>query len=316
VILQTVQQAQGHCPQRPLAAILADLGLPAATYFRWCQRASVEQLADRIVVPQRPAVPPTPEEVDTVVACAQAHPLLGYKRLAYALMLENQAFLYPWMVYDVLANHQLLGRRQPAPAPLQRPAEADHPDQRWHTDLMVWWFAGRWFWMIDVLDAYSRYLVHCQLLLTARAEDVTLAVQTALDRLPAERRRDGEPEIVHDSGGQFIGREWAGLVRATEVTDVRARAHHPQSNGRDERVHRTFREEMPLEDADSFHQGQEVIRHYRCYYNERRPHSALRYLPPLVYYRGDPATALAARADACRAAAAARQAYWETHQRP
>ena len=37
---------------------------------------------------------------------------------------------------------QLLGRRQPSPALLQHPPEADHPDQRWHTDLLLWHFAG------------------------------------------------------------------------------------------------------------------------------------------------------------------------------
>ena len=316
MILKTVQQAQAQCPQRPLDALLADLGLPSATYFRWIDRAASGQLADQVVVPHRSPVPPTPQEVQVVVDFARADPLLGYKRLAYALMLENKAFLRPWMVHHVLAEHQLLGRRQPPPEPLRRPPEADHPDQRWHTDLMVWWFADRWFWLIDVLDAYSRYLVHCQPLLTARAEDVTLAVQTALDTRPPERRRAGEPEIVHDNGGPFIGAEWATLVRATEMTDIRARAHHPQSNGRDERVHRTLREEMPLDDVATFYQAQEVIANYRTYYNEHRPHSALHYLCPHEFYHGDPATALAARADACRAAAAARQAYWETHRQP
>ena len=316
MILNTVQQAQQWCPERSLDAILADLGLPRATYFRWLDRAGAGQLTDRVVVPRRPAVPPTRAEVEVVTSYAHDHPLLGYKRLAYALMLENKAFLRPWMVHDVLAKHDLLGRRQPPPEPLVRPPEADHPDQRWHTDLMVWWFADRWFWLIDVLDAYSRYLVYCQLLLTARAEDVTLAVQAALDTLPPERRQAGEPEIVHDCGSQFIGREWAALVQATDLTDVRARAHHPQSNGRDERVHRTFREEMPLDEAETYYQAEEVIRHYRAYYNERRPHSALRYLRPLDFYRGDPQAALAARADACRAAAAARQAYWEAHRQP
>jgi transposase InsO family protein len=87
-----------------------------------------------------------------------------------------------------------------------------------------------------------------------------------------------------------------------------------QTNGRDERVHRTFREEMPLDAAQTFYHAQEVIADYRTYYNERRPHSALRYLSPCEFYRGDPTAALAARADACRAAAAARQAYWEAHQ--
>jgi transposase InsO family protein len=102
------------------------------------------------------------------------------------------------------------------------------------------------------------------------------------------------------------------------MTDVRARTHHPQSNGRDERVHRTFREEMPLDHAETFYHAQEVIRHYRTRfaYNERRPHSALRYLPPREFYRGDPAAALAARADACRAAAAYWQAYWQAQRQP
>jgi transposase InsO family protein len=113
-------------------------------------------------------------------------------------------------------------------------------------------------------------------------------VHTALDTLPSERRRAAEPEIAHDCGSQFIGREWARLVQATDLTDVRARAHHPQSNGRDERLHRTFREEMPLDAAETFYHAQEVIRHYRTYYNEHRPHSALHYLCPREYYRGDP----------------------------
>lgn len=66
-------------------------------------------------------------------------------------MAENQALLRPWMVRDTP------WRRSPS---ITRPPAADHPDQRWHTDLTMWWFDAQWFWMIDILDAYSRYLVH------------------------------------------------------------------------------------------------------------------------------------------------------------
>src|SRR5690606_28479809 len=62
VILKTVQQAQAHCPERSIEAILGDLGLPTATYFRWVARAASGTLADQVVVPQRPAVPPTPAD--------------------------------------------------------------------------------------------------------------------------------------------------------------------------------------------------------------------------------------------------------------
>jgi hypothetical protein len=76
--LKTVAQAQTHCPQCPLDAILADLGLPRGTYFRWVARAADGQLADQVVVPHRAAIPPTPQEADAVVDFARSKPLLGY----------------------------------------------------------------------------------------------------------------------------------------------------------------------------------------------------------------------------------------------
>jgi len=314
--LDTIHHAQALCPERSLTDILADLGLPEATYYRWRGRAAEGRLADRVVVPRRRAVPPTPTEVGIVLDYAYHYPLLGYKRLAYALMAENQAFLRPWMVYGILDEANLLGRRAPAPEPLVRPPEADHPDQRWHTDLMMWWFAGQWFWLIDVLDAYSRYLVHCEVLLTAKADVVVWAAQRAVDTLHDRPRRLGEPEIVHDGGPQFIGHEWAQFIWATGATDVRTHPYHPQSNGRDERVHRTFREEIPLDENVLLYQARAIVAEYRTYYNEQRPHSALHYLCPRDYYRGDPVARLAEREAKLQAAAEERRAYWEQQNRP
>jgi hypothetical protein len=68
------------------------LGVSSATYHRWCERAAQHHLTDRVIVPHRRAVPPTPSEVVCVRAFAEQHFGLGYKRLAYSLMLENQAF--------------------------------------------------------------------------------------------------------------------------------------------------------------------------------------------------------------------------------
>jgi transposase InsO family protein len=315
VILAVIERAQQHCPDRSLPASLADLGLPRATYYRWQQRTQTDQLTDRVIIPRRTALPPTPTEVETVCAFAREHPLLGYKRLTYALIAENKACLRPWMVRDLLAGAQLLGQRQPPPVLLHRPPEAAHSDQRWHTDLTQWWFGGRWFWVCDVLDAYSRYLIQAEVLLTARTEDVLRVVQQALESLAGRPRLTGEPELVHDGGPQFISTEWRTYLGLQSMTDVRIHPYHPQSNGRDERLHRTFREEMPLDDADTLYQAQEVLNHYRTYYNDHRPHSALRYLCPIDYYRGDPAARLAEREAKLKAAAHARRAYWQAQPR-
>ena len=288
--------------------------MPERTYHRWTNRARQNQLADHIITPHREAIPPTPAEVGCVRAFAETHWGLGYKRLTYSLMLEKQAFLYPWMVHDILALASLLGRRQPAPELLRRPPEADHPDQRWHTDLMMWHFDEQWYWLLDVLDAYSRYLVHCEVLVTATAQDIVRVEQRAFDTLQGRQRRAGEPEIVHDGGPQFISHEWAQFVKATGMTNVRTHPYHPQSNGKDERLHRTLRTEVPLDPDAQLYEARQVVESYRVYYNERRPHSALHYLCPLDYYRGDPMACLAERHTKLREAVEARRVYWQQHR--
>lgn len=319
-MLTTVERAQRWCPEPTLWEICQQLGLPRATFYRWRDRQAEGQLVDQVTTPNRQAVPPTPAEVTAVRGYAQDHPLLGYpclpqgkcKRLAWAMADEDVAGLRPWMVYQVLAEGSLLGRRQPAPEELRRPAPAHHPDQRWHTDLMMLYFSRRWFWLVDVIDAHSRYLVHCEVLLTARANEVQVAAQRAVESLGGRERQPGEPEIVHDGGPQYVSRDWRLFAQSVGMTDVRTMPYHPQSNGRDERVHRTIREEVPVEADDTLYEVQQRIEDFRVYYNERRPHSALRYLRPVDYYRGDPEARLAERPAKLRQAAEARRAYWHS----
>jgi transposase InsO family protein len=285
--------------------------LPKATYERWCRRAQTSQLADDVVVPHREAIPPTPAEVHCVQEFAQEHLGLGYKRLAYSLMLEQRAFLYPWMGHAILAQADLLGRRPPPPKFLRRPPEATHPDQRWPTDLMLGHFSGHWFWRIEVWDAYRRYLVTCEGLITATASEGVSAGQRAIDTLRGRERQAGEPEIVHDGGPQFSGHEWAQFVKAVGMTDVRTHPYHPQSNGKAERVHRTLRAEVPLDETATLYEARAALESYRTYYNDWRPPSALHYRCPRDDYRSDPVACLQERKAKLLAATTARRAYWE-----
>ncbi len=249
-------------------------------------RQRQEQLADQVVTPQRIAPVPTPEEKGAVCRFALDNTRVGYKRLAWQMVDEDLAYLRPYQVYDILKVHELLNRcDRPQSDPLRRPAEPDHPDQVWHLDLMYLYVAPRWYSLVDILDGYSRFLVHWSLNLTMLADTVTLTVQEALDRL--SERRPGEPKLVHDHGSQFLSTEWRAFIAGTGVTDIKTRVAHPQSNGRLERLHRTHREEgLIAELLEAYHQALQVMGGWSDYYNYRRPHSALRYLCPADYYRG------------------------------
>lgn len=311
-MLETIRQAQARTGE-PLGQILTQLGLPVATYYRWQGREREGRLAD-VIVPSPRRVPlPIPTEVEAVRHCALDNPQMGYKRLAWLMVDDDIAHLRPWQVYKILQQYDLL-RHMPRTVgePLSRPAEPNHADQVWHVDLMYLYIAPRWYYLVDILDGYSRFLVHWRLNVTMTADTVTFAVQEALEGIP--RPRPGEPQIVHDRGGQFLSAEWRQFVQGAEVTDIRTRVAHPQSNGRLERLHRTHREEgLIAEELGDYYQAQERMADWSHYYNYHRPHTSLHYLRPIDYYRGDPAARLAERQEKLAQALEVRKQYWQTY---
>ena len=79
---------------------------------------------------------------------------------------------------------------------------------------------------------------------------------------------------------------------------------HPESNGRIERYHRSVRDEAFGDiDVKDFYQARELLAEWVRYYNEERLHSALKYLRPVDYYRGNPEALLAKRKTKLREAA-------------
>jgi transposase InsO family protein len=168
----------------------------------------------------------------------------------------------------------------------------------------------RWYYLVDIIDGYSRFMVNWSLNLTMEAETVTMTVQDALEKL--ENRRKGEPRIVHDHGSQFMSHEWHNFVKGAGITDIKTRVAHPESNGRVERLHRTHREEGLTEEAlTGYYTALDAMGHWGKYYNYKRPHSAIKYLVPADYYRGNPDDRIAERKEKLVQAVEVRQAYWQ-----
>ena len=292
-----------------LSEVLEVLDIPMRSFRRW--KAEMEEGVASPRINGRPrAARPTPEEVLAVRHCALRHPNMGYKRLTALMLWKGVAALRAYQVHEILQEAGLLARgRKTAPGALNRPEPPTRPDEVWHLDLMYLRVGGRWFYLVDILDGYSRYLVHWSLNPTMLTSTVTLTVQEALEKLGS--RRDGEPKLIHDHGSQFVSAEWKGFVSGVGSQDIRTRVAHPESNGKLERLHRTHREEgLAGEALEDYLSALLALEDWATYYNEKRPHSALRYLPPAVYYRGDPVQALAERERRLAEATARREEYW------
>ncbi len=267
--------------------VYCQLGLTRSVYYEWLEKAETGSLADRVVVPRAPSTV-LPEEIDAAVNYAKAHPREGYRRLAWMMIDEDVVYLTPSTVYRVLDRYDLLYRwKRPEPGQGRRVPEATYPDEVWHVDLMYLWVKGRWYFLVSILDSYSRYIVYWELALSMRAQEIAEITAVALEQAPGKK-----PRIVRDNGSQFVAKEWREVMRHFELEEIPIRIRHPESNGRIERYHRSVREEAFGEafgdtDVDNFYRARDLLGKWVRYYNEERLHSALKYLRAVDYYRGN-----------------------------
>ncbi|MBD3337757.1 MAG: IS3 family transposase [Candidatus Lokiarchaeota archaeon] len=260
--------------------ILKVLGIPSSNYYRWCNNSSLTDNRGRT-----PSLDRTlPEEEQKIVAYALKHPQEGYRRVAWMMVDEDVVYVCPSTVYRILDKHDLLYRWKRSSSVGVRPAKAREADERWHTDILYLWVMDRWFFLVTVLDAYSRYIVHWKLVFSMAADDVMDVIEEALEKTPA-----AAPQVVSDNGSQFIGKEFRKLIKRHSLVQIKTRRQHPESNGLIERYHRSFREEGVGERALSdYYQACDLIKKWIDYYNNRRLHSAIYYLRSVDYYRGEP----------------------------
>jgi len=290
VLLATIARAR-ESGTKSLAWILSELGLNRSVYYDWLGKQKMGRLADRVVVPRSPLTV-LPEEVKSAVEYAKTHPREGYRRLAWMMVDDDIAYLAPTTVYRILDRHDLLYRwKRPEPGLGRKVPVATYPDQVWHVDLMYLWVKGRWYFLVTVLDSYSRYVVHWELALSMLASEVADIIATALEKVPGTR-----PRIVRDNGSQFVSKEWREVIRHFEVEEIPIRVRHPESNGRIERYHRSVREEAFGDDEkEDYYQARDLLDQWVKYYNQERLHSALNYLRPVDYYMGNPEVLMAER---------------------
>ena len=213
----------------------------------------------------------------------------GYRRLTWQMVDADVAYLSESSVYRVLRDADLLARWKRHGSVGTAPRKPMHPHERWHTDLMYLRIADTWYFLVTVIDAYSRYVVHWELLTTMTAADVRLVIQQALEHTGAT------PQVVTDNGAQFTAAEFKDLVRRFALEHIRIRTYHPESNGVVERFHRSTREALGAQAIRNLAQARAIIAKWVQHYNEERLHAGLGYLTPAEFYRGNPAARLEER---------------------
>jgi transposase InsO family protein len=96
-----------------------------------------------------------------------------------------------------------------------------------------------------------------------------------------EKHPGKTPRIISDNGPQFIAQDFKQFVRLMGLTHVRTSPYYPQSNGKLERWHKSFKSESLRPAAPAtLEEAKRLMTAYLEYYNHARLHSALGYITP------------------------------------
>ena len=253
------------------------------TGYKWLSRSDLE---DR---PRRPHTSPARMSTELeaqVLAVRGKHPAWGARKIAHVLARDSGVQMAPSTANSVLRRHGLITPTASRAATAWQRFEHEAPNALWQID-----FKGHFptdtvrCHALTVLDDHSRFNVVLQALSGERREPVQATLQRAFERY-------GLPERINGDNGPPWGCPFDGSLTALGVWLIRlgvrlshSRPLHPQTNGKDERFHRTLSAEVLL--GRRFRDLDDAQRHFsrwRHVYNFERPHEAIGMETPASRY--------------------------------
>ena len=168
---------------------------------------------------------------------------------------------------------------------------AEHPNQRWATDLALV-HCGRdgWCVFVPVIDCCTREVLGHAVERTGRAKTAERALEEALlARFGTLRSAPPGMRLRHDNGLVFGSRQYRAVVRDYGLQQEYITPYTPQQNGLSERFIKTFKEELCwTQRFATLEHARMKIRAWIDLYNHRRPHQALNYRTPAQHHHLHP----------------------------
>jgi len=231
----------------------------------------------------------SPETIETaIVALREKHPAWGGRKLKSRLeTLGHKDVPTASTITEILRRKGLLDPEESLKHTAFISFEHPEPNDLWQMD-----FKGHFATRqgrchpLTVLDDHSRFSIT----LKACADEKTGTVQSALIN---SFRRYGLPRrMTMDNGSPWGNDQFNDLTPLTAwlirlgIRVSHSRPYHPQTQGKDERFHRTLKAEaITGQEFDDLLHCQRTFDQFRETYNLERPHESLGMKAPVTRYR-------------------------------
>ena len=275
----------------PFSELCRRYRISRQTGYKWLERHKTEGTAGLADRSRRPHHSPTraPHDIEAKVLELRREYGWGGRKIERRLKdLGETEVPAPATITEILRRHGLIDEQASRQRQHWQRFEHEHPNLLWQIDFkgdVQTLECGRCM-PLTVIDDHSRY----NIVLSACSRTTTQVVQAALERafrcygLPARINTDnGAPWGSPGAPGQLT--ELAVWLIRLGIHVSYSRPYHPQTNGKDERFHRTLQAEVLERQAFRTHgHMQQALDRWRHVYNVERPHEALGMATPITRY--------------------------------
>lgn len=292
---KTVEQSREEfvlaalCGEDSISELCRKAGISRPTAYKWIRRYQAgEPLSDRSHTtrdhPNR-----TPPETEALILEARTqHPTWGGRKLIRYLQDKGYQNLPAASTATEILKRG--GRISPEESEAHKPYrrfQKEEPNQLWQMDFKGHFAMadGRRCHPLTMSDDCSRKL----LCLDAYDNERWKSVERSLLRvfseygLPDAILSDNGPPWADHTNGYTPYEIW---MMQLGILPMHGRALHPQTQGKEERFHRTLKEDvLKRYTIRDLVEAQSIFDHYREEYNVERPHAALNYDVPEKHYR-------------------------------
>lgn len=264
-----------------IGATLKALGVASSTYYRWRSASSVIDLT-RHPSYRKTTRSLTPIERKLIIDTKLARPELRHRQIQGLLQNKGQ-YLSASSIYNELKEHGMIEKYERRPAPWDEPFyEPSHANVMWGADWTKLRIGGVRWYLLTLIDFYSRVIVEWKILPTVTAPDIKELYSLGLAELNLPADWHLNPELRVDQGSPNTAHVTKQFFKDIGSELSFARVHRPTDNARTERFYGTIKQEeiYLVGDYQDECTANEEIAKYMKYYNEERPHQSLWNYPP------------------------------------
>ncbi len=269
-------------PERNMRRLCQEYGISRKTGYKWLGRYQAEGvpgLAERSRKPHHSPNRTDPEIEQVVLAVRQQHPTWGGRKIRRRLEdLGHQNVPSASTITAILHRHSYIDLAASRKRQAFKQFEMEKPNQLWQMDFKgPFRINGKKCSPLTVLDDHSRYLVGLKACINQQGETVKDCLTEIFDcyGLPDAFLTDNGSPWGTSSAERRYTKLNAWMFRL-KIKLIHSRPYHPQTIGKDERLHRTLKADVLKQHTfEDFSTCQRRFSAWRKTYNHIRPHEAL-----------------------------------------